>query len=54
MNGSVAAIAGVYGGPKRNVLGLMPHPERATDAFLRGDDGRKLFESVARWHAGQA
>jgi phosphoribosylformylglycinamidine (FGAM) synthase-like amidotransferase family enzyme len=30
-NGSLHDIAGIYGGPRRNVLGLMPHPERASE-----------------------
>lgn len=30
-----------------NVLGLMPHPERASEALLGGADGRRLFESIA-------
>ncbi len=44
-NGSIDAIAGVAsaGG---NVLGLMPHPERASEALLGSSDGRKIFESV--------
>ncbi|HUF11470.1 MAG TPA: phosphoribosylformylglycinamidine synthase subunit PurQ [Longimicrobiales bacterium] len=44
-NGSVANIAGIVndGG---NVLGLMPHPERAVEAVLGGTDGRGLFESL--------
>jgi phosphoribosylformylglycinamidine synthase len=45
-NGSLHAIAGVYGGPRRNVFGLMPHPERMSEVVLGGDDGRRLFESV--------
>ncbi len=47
-NGSVAHIAGVYGGPRKNVLGLMPHPERMSEAILGGDDGRRLFGAVLR------
>ncbi|MGH2406129.1 MAG: phosphoribosylformylglycinamidine synthase subunit PurQ [bacterium] len=44
-NGSVDAIAGVAsaGG---NVVGLMPHPERASEALLGSADGRRIFESV--------
>lgn len=42
-NGSVAAIAGVLN-ERRNVLGLMPHPERAVDPLTGGTDGRVLFE----------
>jgi phosphoribosylformylglycinamidine synthase len=44
-NGSANAIAGVCN-ERRNVVGLMPHPERATEAILGGADGRLLFESV--------
>ena len=44
-NGSKADIAGVYDANK-NVLGLMPHPERASEAILGSADGRKLFESL--------
>ena len=44
-NGSTADIAGVLGA-RRNVLGLMPHPERATDPLLGGTDGRPLFRSL--------
>jgi phosphoribosylformylglycinamidine synthase I len=45
-NGSLHAIAGIYGGPRKNVFGLMPHPERMSEAVLGGADGKKLFESV--------
>jgi phosphoribosylformylglycinamidine synthase len=45
-NGSIDNIAGIYGGPRRNILGLMPHPERMSEAFLGGEDGRKTFEAV--------
>lgn len=44
-NGSMHAIAGVLN-EKRNVLGLMPHPERAGEAVLGGADGLKFFTSV--------
>src|SRR3546814_879979 len=46
LNGSVANIAGVYN-EKKTVLGLMPHPENATDPVCGGTDGRGLFESIA-------
>lgn len=50
-NGSARHIAGVYNA-RRNVLGLMPHPENAIDARLGSTDGRGLFdglvEAVAR------
>lgn len=45
-NGSVLGIAGIYGGPRKNVLGLMPHPERMSDLLQGGDDGRRLFDAV--------
>lgn len=44
-NGSVQNIAGVCN-DKRNVMGMMPHPERAADANLRNTDGVALFESL--------
>jgi phosphoribosylformylglycinamidine synthase subunit PurQ / glutaminase len=45
-NGSIRDIAGVLGGPRRNVLGLMPHPENAVDPKTGATDGRPLFESL--------
>jgi phosphoribosylformylglycinamidine synthase len=45
-NGSVRAIAGIYGGATKNVLGLMPHPERMSEACHGGSDGLDLFLSV--------
>jgi phosphoribosylformylglycinamidine synthase subunit PurQ / glutaminase len=47
-NGSLDHIAGIYGGPRRNVLGLMPHPERMSEPLLGGSDGRTIFASVVR------
>ncbi len=44
-NGSARDIAGILNG-KRNVLGLMPHPERVCDPLLGGTDGRAMFESL--------
>ena len=44
-NGSVNAIAGVCN-ERRNVVGMMPHPERACEALLGGVDGCVIFESV--------
>ena len=44
-NGSVGGIAGVLG-PGRNVLGLMPHPERAADPMTGGTDGGVLLRSL--------
>jgi phosphoribosylformylglycinamidine synthase len=44
-NGSARDIAGILS-EKRNVLGLMPHPERVVDGALGGTDGRAMFESL--------
>ena len=49
-NGSIESIAGILN-EGRNVLGMMPHPERASEALMGGTDGlviwRSLIESVA-------
>ena len=45
-NGSVKNIAGIYGGAKKNVFGLMPHPERMSELCLGGIDGMELFRAV--------
>jgi phosphoribosylformylglycinamidine synthase I len=44
-NGSLNNIAGICN-IKGNVLGMMPHPERASDSMLGGTDGIKLFEGL--------
>jgi len=44
-NGSVDNIAGICN-EGRNVFGLMPHPERASEAILGSEDGRVIFESI--------
>ena len=44
-NGSLDNIAGICS-PGRNVLGMMPHPERASEAELGGTEGFKIFESL--------
>ncbi len=44
-NGSLNNIAGICN-PKGNVLGMMPHPERASDPVLGGSDGLKLFQGL--------
>jgi phosphoribosylformylglycinamidine synthase len=44
-NGSLENIAGVCN-IKRNVFGLMPHPERAADSLLANEDGLAIFESI--------
>ena len=47
VNGSLNAIAGLMN-RDGNVLGLMPHPERASEALLGSEDGRVLFESLVQ------
>lgn len=44
-NGSLESIAGICN-DQGNVLGLMPHPERASEAILGSEDGRLIFESI--------
>ncbi len=44
-NGSVRGIAGILN-ERGNVLGIMPHPDRAFDADLGSDDGAALFQSA--------
>ena len=44
-NGSLDNIAGIVN-ERRNVLGMMPHPERLSDAQLGGTDGRPLFDAL--------
>lgn len=44
-NGSIENIAGICN-KERNVFGMMPHPERASELELGNEDGRKLFESL--------
>lgn len=44
-NGSILNIAGVYN-KNKNVLGMMPHPERAIDVNTGSNDGSLLFESL--------
>ncbi len=46
-NGSLGNIAGIVN-RQGNVLGLMPHPERASEQLLGSADGRRLFESLFR------
>jgi phosphoribosylformylglycinamidine synthase I len=44
-NGSMNDVAGIVN-PQRNVLGMMPHPERACEPLLGSSDGMALFEAV--------
>jgi phosphoribosylformylglycinamidine synthase subunit PurQ / glutaminase len=51
-NGSLRSIAGITN-ERGNVLGLMPHPERAVEAEVGGTDGLRLLRSLERWLAMQ-
>ncbi|MDX1974150.1 MAG: phosphoribosylformylglycinamidine synthase subunit PurQ [Rickettsiales bacterium] len=44
-NGSQLNIAGVFN-EKKNVLGMMPHPERHAENLLGGSDGKRLFDAL--------
>ena len=44
-NGSLNNIAGITN-KKKNVFGMMPHPERAADTILGNTDGKNIFESI--------
>jgi phosphoribosylformylglycinamidine synthase len=46
-NGSMRDIAGILNA-QRNVLGLMPHPERATEPLMGSSDGLVIFRSMVR------
>lgn len=47
-NGSLLSIAGICN-KQRNVFGMMPHPERAADANLANQDGKRFFESILKF-----
>ncbi len=47
-NGSIENIAGICN-EARNVLGMMPHPERVTEAVLDGIDGQFIFRSIKNY-----
>ena len=44
-NGSISDIAGILNSDK-NVLGMMPHPERASESILGSSSGHKIFQSI--------
>jgi phosphoribosylformylglycinamidine synthase len=44
-NGSLDNIAGICN-EGRNVLGMMPHPDRSSEQMLGSADGRKIFEAI--------
>jgi phosphoribosylformylglycinamidine synthase len=45
-NGSARAIAGICNA-RRNVIGMMPHPERCSESILGNEDGLLIFQSIA-------
>lgn len=47
-NGSLLNIAGIFN-EKKNVLGMMPHPERSSEKILGHDDGKVIFESIVNY-----
>lgn len=49
INGSVDNIAGITN-EKKNVLGMMPHPERALEELVGSADGLRMFQSVLKNH----
>ncbi len=53
LNGSIENIAGVLN-EGRNVLGLMPHPDRSSETLLGSADGLKIFQGMAQALAGAA
>jgi phosphoribosylformylglycinamidine synthase len=50
-NGSMRSIAGILN-EGRNVMGMMPHPERAADPLMGGTDGLVILASLAGAYAG--
>ena len=51
-NGSLDNIAGICN-EGRNVLGMMPHPERASESVMGGTDGLRIFESLVNAFAAR-
>jgi phosphoribosylformylglycinamidine synthase I len=47
-NGSLYNVAGICN-EKRNVLGMMPHPERASEEILGSEDGKYIFQSIVNF-----
>lgn len=50
VNGSKESIAGIIN-KAGNVMGMMPHPERASEAILGSEDGKIIFQSIINWIA---
>ena len=51
-NGSLQNIAGILS-EGRNVLGMMPHPDRSSESLLGSADGLRIFQSMVATLAGQ-
>lgn len=51
-NGAVDDIAGIVN-KNRNVLGMMPHPERSSEIELGSEDGVYVFRSIVQWLEGR-
>ena len=51
-NGALDNIAGIVN-KERNVLGMMPHPERCSERILGGIDGKHIFQSIIHTFTGQ-
>jgi phosphoribosylformylglycinamidine synthase len=50
VNGSIESVAGIIN-TTGNVMGMMPHPERASEAILSSEDGKIIFQSIIDWLA---
>lgn len=50
VNGSKESVAGIIS-TAGNVMGMMPHPERASEAILGSTDGKIIFQSIINWLA---
>ncbi|MNJ77711.1 Phosphoribosylformylglycinamidine synthase 1 [compost metagenome] len=46
-NGSLEDIAGISN-ERGNVVGMMPHPERAVDSLFGSEDGKRMFTSILK------
>ena len=44
-NGAIRNIAGIFN-KEKNILGMMPHPERMIDSYLSGEDGSIFFKNL--------
>ncbi|MCJ7581442.1 MAG: phosphoribosylformylglycinamidine synthase subunit PurQ, partial [Candidatus Aminicenantes bacterium] len=48
--GSKESVAGIIN-KAGNVMGMMPHPERASETILGSEDGKIIFQSIINWLA---